>query len=109
MGAASSRYEDLSKNEYLEMFCGKEPIPVDDQFWVRFLTYNMRPPLTRNDQIELDSRLDSSCQKLLANNLTTGNIGSLIHQICLVRVQELLQMTDSEWQVNLFIQLFSFT
>jgi hypothetical protein len=95
MGATPSRYEDLSKNVYLERFCSKEPIPLNDQFWTRFLSYNMRPPLTRNDQIELDSRLDLCCQKLLVNNLITGNIGSLI-QISLIRVNELLSITDSD-------------
>lgn len=95
MGASPSRYEDFSKNTYLERFCSKEPIPLDDQFWARLLSYNMRPPLTRNDQIELDSRLDLCCQKLLVNNQTTGNIGALI-QISLIRVSELLSMADSE-------------
>ncbi|KAG7210930.1 hypothetical protein KM043_016305 [Ampulex compressa] len=62
----------------------------------------MRPPITRNDQIELDSRLDSSCQQLLANNLTTGNFGTLI-QVALMRVSELLapvqnQNIISAWQ-----------
>ncbi|XP_011501964.1 PREDICTED: dymeclin [Ceratosolen solmsi marchali] len=95
MGATPSRYEDLSKNEYLERFSGREPIPLNDQFWSHFLSYNMRPPLTRNDQIELDSRLDLCCQNLLINNQITGNIGSLI-QISLIRVNELLSMTDSE-------------
>ncbi|OXU25724.1 hypothetical protein TSAR_015033 [Trichomalopsis sarcophagae] len=95
MGATPSRYEDLSKNTYLERFCGKEPIPLDDQFWSRFLSYNMRPPLTRNDQIELDSRLDLCCQKLLVNNQVTGNIGSLI-QVSLAKVTELLSTADSD-------------
>ena len=78
MGATPSRYNDLSKNTYLERFCGKKSILPNDPFWSNFLSYNMRPPVTRNDQIELDSRLDSFCQQLLANNLTTGNFGSLI-------------------------------
>lgn len=95
MGATPSRFEDLSKNTYLERFCGKEPISLEDAFWSRFLSYNMRPPLTRNDQIELDSRLDLCCQKLLVNNQATGNIGTLI-QISLLRVSELLSMADSE-------------
>ncbi|CAL7933911.1 unnamed protein product [Xylocopa violacea] len=62
----------------------------------------MRPPVTRNDQIELDSRLDSSCQQLLANNLSTGNFGSLI-QVALLRANNLLapmqnQKIISAWQ-----------
>ncbi|XP_034180255.1 dymeclin [Osmia lignaria lignaria] len=102
MGATPSRYDDLSKNVYLEKFCGKKSILPNDPFWDTFLLYNIKPPVTRNDQIELDSRLDSSCQQLLANNLTTGNFGSLI-QVALARASNLLasmqnQKITSAWQ-----------
>ncbi|XP_011698059.1 PREDICTED: dymeclin isoform X1 [Wasmannia auropunctata] len=102
MGATPSRYEDLSKNVHLGRFCGKQSIPANDPFWSTFLSYNVRPPITRNDQIELDSRLDSSCQQLLVNNLVTGNFGTLI-QIALIRINELLapvqnQNIISAWQ-----------
>ncbi|XP_018307087.1 dymeclin [Mycetomoellerius zeteki] len=102
MGATPSRYEDLSKNVHLGRFCGRQSIPTNDPFWSSFLSYNIRPPITRNDQIELDSRLDSSCQQLLVNNLVTGNFGTLI-QIALIRINELLapvqnQNIISAWQ-----------
>ncbi|XP_053989057.1 dymeclin isoform X2 [Hylaeus anthracinus] len=102
MGATPSRYDDLSKNIYLERFCGKKGILPNDPFWDTFLSYNVRPPVTRNDQIELDSRLDSLCQQLLANNLTTGNLGALI-QVVLTRTSNLLasvqnQKIISAWQ-----------
>lgn len=102
MGATPSRYEDLSKNAHLGRFCGKQSIPANDPFWSTFLSYNIRPPITRNDQIELDSRLDLSCQQLLVNNLVTGNFGTLI-QIALIRINELLapvqnQNIISAWQ-----------
>ncbi|XP_012543115.1 dymeclin [Monomorium pharaonis] len=102
MGATPSRYEDLSKNVHLARFCGKQSISSNDPFWSTFLSYNIRPPITRNDQIELDSRLDSSCQQLLVNNLVTGNFGTLI-QITLIRINELLapvqnQNIISAWQ-----------
>lgn len=102
MGTTPSRYDDLSKNVYLESFCGKKSILPHDPFWNTFLSYNMRPPVTRSDQIELDSRLDSSCQQLLANNLATGNFGSLI-QVALMRASNLLasmqnQKIISAWQ-----------
>nr|XP_012147296.1 PREDICTED: dymeclin isoform X2 [Megachile rotundata] len=102
MGTTPSRYDDLSKNIYLEKFCGRKSILPNDPFWDTFLSYNIRPPITRNDQIELDSRLDTSCQRLLANNLTTGNFGSLI-QVALARASNLLapmqnQKIISAWQ-----------
>lgn len=95
MGTTPSRYEDLSKNVYLERFCGKESILANDLFWNTFLSYNMRPPITRNDQIELDSRLDLSCQQLLVNNLTTGNFGTLI-QVALVHINEVLVPVEDQ-------------
>ncbi|KYN04267.1 PREDICTED: dymeclin [Cyphomyrmex costatus] len=102
MGATSSRYDDLSKNVQLARFCGRQSIPTNDPFWNTFLSYSIRLPITRNDQIELDSRLDSSCQQLLVNNLITGNFGTLI-QIALIRINELLapiqnQNIISAWQ-----------
>lgn len=95
MGATPSRYEDLSKNAHLGRFCGKQSIPANDPFWSTFLSYNIRPPITRNDQIELDSRLDLSCQQLLINNLVTGNFGTLI-QIALIRINELLAPVQNQ-------------
>ncbi|CAK9802176.1 GA20914 [Anthophora plagiata] len=95
MGATPSRYDDLSKNIYLERFCGKKSILPNDPFWDTFLSYNLRPPVTRNDQIELDSRLDSSCQHLLANNLTTGNFGSLI-QVTVMYASNLLEPVENQ-------------
>ncbi|KAK0175449.1 hypothetical protein PV327_009197 [Microctonus hyperodae] len=102
MGTTPSRYDDLSKNVCLDQFSGKESISPNDPFWNRFLSFNIRPPITRNDQIELDSRLDSTCQRLLINNLQTGNFGSLI-QVALMRTSELLisiqtQNIMSAWQ-----------
>lgn len=102
MGATPSRYDDLSKNVYLEKFCGKKSILPNDPFWDTFLLYNIKPPVTRNDQIELDSRLDSSCQQLLANNLTTGNFGSLI-QVALARASNLLaSMQNQKYDILCF-------
>ncbi|XP_012282641.1 dymeclin [Orussus abietinus] len=101
MGSTPSRYEDLSKNSYLERFCGKKSIPLNDPFWTQFLSFNVRPPITRNDQIELDSRLDSTCQQLLTNNLTTGNFGSLI-QVFLNRSNELLTTLKTDSLISMW-------
>lgn len=95
MGITQSRYEDLSKNVCLDQFCGTESIGPNDTFWNRFLSFNIRPPVTRNDQIELGARLDSTCQRLLANNLNTGNFGSLI-TVALMRTNELLNSIQTQ-------------
>ncbi|XP_076235594.1 dymeclin [Calliopsis andreniformis] len=95
MGGTPSRYDDLSKNIHLERFCGKESISLNDPFWDTFLSFTMRPPVTRNDQIELDSRLDSFCQQLLANNLSTGNFGTLI-EVAVRSVNSLCEVPQSQ-------------
>ena len=105
MGGTLSRFDDLSKNVYLEKFCGKDPIPLDDEFWGKFLSYNIRPPLTRTDQIELDSRLDSSARQLIVNNPGTGNLGALIH-VALMRINELLTKRDAEKYEIYYLYMF---
>lgn len=95
MGATPSRYEDLSKNVCLNKLCGNKPIPPDDEFWNSFLSFNIRPPVTRNEQLELDSRLNTLCQQLHKNNLNTGNFGSLI-QVSLERTSQLLSSIQNQ-------------
>ena len=95
MGTSPSRYADLSQNVHMEKFCGKESLSPEDAIWNRFLSYNIRPPLIRTDQIEFDSYLENTGQQLLLNNPLTGNVGSLI-QVTLKRINELLAIRDAE-------------
>lgn len=105
MGTAVSRNLDLSTNEYCLKFVAKEPISINDPFWNRFLAFNITPPLTRNDQLVLESKIEPLCHELLKSNLSSGNICSLI-QLFIARSSELLGATDSE--ANLFNwQLFN--
>lgn len=47
------------------------------------------------EQLSLDSRLETLCQSFISHNLSTGNFGSLIN-VYLVKVSELLALSDAE-------------
>lgn len=48
MGVSISRQMDLSENELLQRFVGKQPIPVsDEEFWMEFLQYQIALPNDR--------------------------------------------------------------
>lgn len=95
MGTALSRSVDLSTNEYLVRFVGKDYISPNDPFWNRFLAFNIAPPKSSDDQLALDTRIEPFCQDLLTNNLTSGNIGALV-QVFLTRASELLAATNTD-------------
>ncbi|GJQ81413.1 hypothetical protein Trydic_g18278 [Trypoxylus dichotomus] len=103
MGTSISRNVELSSNEYLLKFSDKENISPNDPFWNRFLAFNIKPPTTSTDQLSLDTKIEPLCQKLLTNNLQSGNIGSLI-RVFLTRCGELLGATNTNdnvycWQI----------
>ena len=48
MGINVSRQVELSENEYLKKFVGKDHIPpTDNEFWDTFLQYHIAPPTNR--------------------------------------------------------------
>ncbi|KAF5307529.1 hypothetical protein FQR65_LT06884 [Abscondita terminalis] len=95
MGTSLSHTVDLSTNEYILKFIGKETISPNDPFWNRFLAFNISLPKTNEDQLALDTRIEPFCQQLLQNNLSSGNIGSLM-QVFLTRASELLAATNTD-------------
>lgn len=102
MGINVSRHEDLSENEYLKKFVSRNHIPTDDlNFWNGILNYNIVTPTTSQEQLSLDSRIESICQSFLANNLKTGNFGSLI-LVFLDKVSELLSLSDQESTMHIW-------
>nr|XP_023020039.1 dymeclin [Leptinotarsa decemlineata] len=103
MGQAVSRSFDISSNEYCLRFIGKETIVANDPFWNRFLAFNITPPMTINEQLAIESKIEPLCQELLKNNLSSGNFNSLI-QCFLTKSTELLSATNSNaelfnWQL----------
>ncbi|KXJ75561.1 hypothetical protein RP20_CCG011468 [Aedes albopictus] len=102
MGMNVSRHDDLGENEYLRRFVGKEHIPAyNDEFWNGFLQYHINLPTNSQEQLSLDSRLESLCQSFISHNLSTGNFGSLIN-VYLVKVSELLALSDAESTVHIW-------
>ncbi|XP_053673261.1 dymeclin [Anopheles nili] len=102
MGMNVSRQVDLTENEYLQRFVGKTHIPAyDDEFWNNFLQYHISLPTNSQEQLSLDSRLESLCQSFISHNLHTGNFGSLIN-VFLLKVSELLTLSDTESNVHIW-------
>lgn len=95
MGTSSSRHGDLTCNEYLEKFAKKEHISPNEPFWNRFLSFSFTPPATSLEHHTLDERIDATCQQLLANNLHSGNFGSLLH-VFFSRASELLASAQTD-------------
>lgn len=73
----------------------------DLEFWRALLNYNISIPETSQDQLNLDSRLESLCQSFISNNLKTGNFGSLI-VVFLEKVAELLSLSDQESNLHIW-------
>ncbi|XP_058120627.1 dymeclin [Anopheles ziemanni] len=102
MGMNVSRQVDLAENEYLQRFVGKSHVPAyDDDFWNNFLQYHINLPTNSQEQLSLDSRLESLCQSFISHNLHTGNFGSLIN-VFLLKVSELLTLSDTESNVHIW-------
>ncbi|XP_052893821.1 dymeclin isoform X1 [Anopheles moucheti] len=102
MGMNVSRQVDLTENEYLQRFVGKTHVPAyDDDFWNNFLQYHINLPTNSQEQLSLDSRLESLCQSFISHNLHTGNFGSLIN-VFLLKVSELLTLSDTESNVHIW-------
>ncbi|XP_031616769.1 dymeclin isoform X2 [Contarinia nasturtii] len=102
MGLNISRQTDLSDNTYLKQFVGKNHIEAtNDDFWNSFLQYQITLPANSEEQLSLDSRLETMCQEFIAHNLATGNFGSLI-TVFLNKVSQLLELSDKDsmhiWQ-----------
>ncbi|CAD7077500.1 unnamed protein product [Hermetia illucens] len=96
MGINVSKNEELTTNEYLSKFVGKNHVPLsDEKFWDSFLQYHISVPTNSQEQLSLDSRLESLCQSFISHNLKTGNFGSLV-VVFLNKVTELLSLSDQE-------------
>lgn len=53
------------------------------------------------DQLSLDSRLETLCQSFIGNNLKTGNFGSLV-TVFLEKATELLSLSDQESNMHVW-------
>ncbi|KNC27216.1 Dymeclin [Lucilia cuprina] len=102
MGINVSRQADLAGNELLQRFVGRTHISHEDvDYWQKLLNYNITIPENTQEQLNLDSRLESLCQSFISNNLKTGNFGSLI-TVFLTKVSELLSLSDQESNMHIW-------
>ncbi|GLH13427.1 Dymeclin [Gryllus bimaculatus] len=95
MGTSASRVGDLESNEYLARFANKEHISPNDPFWNRLLSFSFPPPASMAENRRLDEQVAAVCRRLLVNNLTSGNLGSLLH-VFLGRAGELLASAQTD-------------
>ncbi|XP_030377228.1 dymeclin [Scaptodrosophila lebanonensis] len=102
MGINVSRNADLASNDLLCRLVGRRHIAADDEpYWNGLLNYNIVMPENSQDQLNLDSRLESLCQSFISNNLKTGNFGSLI-TVFLEKATELLSLSDQESNMHVW-------
>ncbi|XP_004535874.1 dymeclin [Ceratitis capitata] len=102
MGINVSRQANLSENELLQRFVGRGHIAPDvESYWSGLLNYHITIPEDSQDQLNLDSRLETLCQSFISNNLKTGNLGSLV-TVFLLKASELLSLSDKESNVHIW-------
>lgn len=101
MGINVSKPGDLTENDLLKQFCGKQHIPAESEFWDTFLKFTIKTPNTSEEQLNLDNRLESSLESFIQNNLTSGNFGSLI-TVFLGKASDVLSLNDTESHLHVY-------
>jgi dymeclin len=96
-----SRPIDLKENELLLQFCGKQHFPADSEFFDKLLSFTINSPNNSEEQLNLDSKLESFLESIIQNNLTSGNFGSLI-TVFLNRAADILSLNDSESHLHVY-------
>lgn len=94
MGALSSSLnQDLSQNDLLLKFVGKDNIPLQDAFWNDLLSFPYKP-LTVEDDKKLFEKNKFLFNHLAINNIKTGNFGTLL-RIFLKKSSYVLQSSNN--------------
>lgn len=97
-----SKPVDLNENALLRQFCEKQHISSDNnEFWDNFLKFTIKTPSTSDEQLNLDSRLEQFLESFIQNNLTSGNLGSLI-TIFLQKAADVLSLNDTESHLHVY-------
>ncbi|XP_018333634.1 dymeclin isoform X2 [Agrilus planipennis] len=98
MGTGASA--DVTRNEYVSRFVGKENISSNDPFWNRFLAFNSPSLIIKDQNFMLETNSRTQFEQLIENNSYSNNVGTLI-KIFLLKVSELVEAIDTS--DNLFI------
>jgi len=104
MGGGVSKYNELSKNEHLNRLVSKEILTPDDPFWNTMLSFNKKPPWTREEWSLLEENSEELIKRFLISNTKTRNFSSLI-KVLLLRHSELETSIQTEntlflWQTT---------
>jgi len=100
MGANTSSFQDLQRNEHLNRLVSKEILTHSDPFWNSLLSYNFNSPQTKNEWRAFEASIEELLKRFLISNLKTGNFVSLL-RVILLRHSEL--KTSVQTENNLFI------
>lgn len=100
MGANTSSFSDLNRNEHLNRLVSKEVLSHSDPFWNSLLSYNFKSPQTKNEWKTFEESIEELLKRFLISNLKTGNFVSLL-RVILLRHSEL--KTSVQTENNLFI------
>ena len=97
INVSTSKSAELTSNEYLQQFVGKAHISADNnEFYEEFLKFTIKTPTTKEEQLDLDTRIESFLESFIQSNLTSGNFGSLIKVFLKKTSEELLTLSDNE-------------
>lgn len=97
INVSTSKPAELTSNEYLQQFVGKAHISADNnEFYEEFLKFTIKTPTTKEEQLDLDTRIESFLESFIQSNLTSGNFGSLIKVFLKKTSEELLTLSDNE-------------
>eukprot|EP00088_Acartia_fossae_P068251 TRINITY_DN8612_c0_g1_i3.p1 TRINITY_DN8612_c0_g1~~TRINITY_DN8612_c0_g1_i3.p1 ORF type:complete len:292 (-),score=35.58 TRINITY_DN8612_c0_g1_i3:3-878(-) len=104
MGNGTSKYNELNKNEHLNRLVSKEIISAEDPFWNTLLSFNDKPPWTKEEWQLLEENSEELVKRFLISNTKTRNFASLI-KVLLLRHSELETSVHTEntlflWQTT---------
>ncbi|CAB0015445.1 unnamed protein product [Nesidiocoris tenuis] len=90
----SSQSSQPFSPEQLSRYVSTEPIPPHDEFWKLFLQVDFSPLVGSNVETFFE-KLNPACNTLLANNLKSGNVNSLIN-VFLLSIDKLVADCDNK-------------
>lgn len=95
MGAKPSSISDLQHNPVLLKLTGETAVAENDEFWEDILAFSFQAPYNSADARLLEEATEPICQRLVGNNLKTGNFVTLI-KMFLKRIPELKDSAKCE-------------
>jgi len=101
MGNGPTKYNELNKNEHLNRLVSKEIIAPEDPFWNTLLSFNDKPPWSKENWQQLEENSEELIKRFLISNTKTKNFASLV-KVLLLRFSELETSVQTENTVFLW-------